>query len=346
MAKRVRLSDDAGVNWYTLPGNSAELTNEAGTIEDTIFGQDFASTQTGLIGASINANGLYKGFAGYVAVLKKGGTPTAMTAEAMTLVSGKTYKITNAVKNFWDHTVTPTFTDNAVPVPPGDIESIDYLFGRVTFTAGHTIAGAIVLATGTYIPMTQIARGTGFNLTQTADMVDDTDFEIAQANDGHRKFIYGLKTVGLELTGIFSSTNAFRQLLDDRAEICIDLNPDGTLKSVARGLFKAVNTGQSGDVGDQEVETLTFELSVPDDPDLVTPFKWLHDATTTLSQSLRVALAAWEAKTTILGQYLWDGTNGIEADVLISDISLAGGLEVMNEFTVNLQISDVITPEP
>lgn len=340
MAKRVRLSDDSGVSWYTLPGNTAELTNEAGQIDDTIFGQNFASTQTGLIGAIINANGLFKGFAGYKAVIKKSGSSTGMTSEAMTQVgSSKTYFITDATKNFWDHNVTPTFLDGVTPIDPEDIESIDYLFGRVTLDAGYTVVGTISLATGSYIPMTQIARGTAFSLTQQSNMVDDTDFETAQSNDGHREFIYGLKTVSLEITGIYAASNAFKALLEARAEICIEINPDGNNKSVARGLFKAVDTGQSGDVGDQEQETINFALSVPDDEDLISPFKWLHANDTTLSRSLQIALAAWEDNTIIEGQYLPNGVTGFGADVLVQDISLGGGLEDMNEFTVALQVS-------
>ena len=345
MAKRVRLSSDAGATYYTLPGNSAELNNEAGSIDDTIFGYDFQSMQPSLVGATITANGLYKGFAGYVAVISKPGTPTAMTAEAMALVSGKTYQISDSTKRVWDRSDI-TILDNAVPVSDANIESIDFLFGRVTFISSYSPTTPITV-TGDYIPMAQIARGTGFTLGQTANMVDDTDFETAQGNSGHRKFIYGLKTVELELTGIFATSNAFRALLDSRAETIIEINPDGNSKSVARGFFRPLSTGQSGDVGDQEVETISFGLNVPDQvPAVETPFKWVHANDTTLSQAIIEALTAWEGSTTILGQYLYDGTNGVVSDVLIQDVSLTGGLEVMNEFSIGLQVSDEFSAVP
>src|SRR5688500_17864632 len=116
MAKRVRLSDDAGTNWYTLPGNSAELANEAGEIADTVFGQNYSSAQTGMLGWTLSANGLYKGFAGYVAKIMKSGTPTAMTAEPMALVSGKTYQVTNAAKRTFSRTAALTFLGNAIAI--------------------------------------------------------------------------------------------------------------------------------------------------------------------------------------------------------------------------------------
>ena len=133
MAKRVQISDDDGSTWYTLPGNSGELSQDAGTIDDSIFGQEFSSGQAGAINWSINANAIYKGYSGYVAKILKNGSSTSMTAEAMTLVSGKTYKITNAAKNVWDRTATWIVYGNAVAIDPSNIQSIDYLFGRVTF---------------------------------------------------------------------------------------------------------------------------------------------------------------------------------------------------------------------
>ena len=67
MPKTVDLSDDNGVQWHSLPGGTGELTSEAASIDDTIFGQTYQSNQPGLIGWTVTANGLYKGFAGYVA---------------------------------------------------------------------------------------------------------------------------------------------------------------------------------------------------------------------------------------------------------------------------------------
>ena len=345
MAKRVRISDDSGSTWYTLPGNTAELSSEAGDIDDTIFGQDFSSTQTGLIGWTVAANGLYKGFAGYVATIKKSGSSTTFTNEAMTLVSGKTYKITDEVKNNWDHTATFVFTDADGDIDAANIESIDHLFGRVTFISSFTPDTSVVVD-GKYFPMTAIGCSNAFTLTQTANALDVTCMSNAQANSGHRLFEYGLKTVSLDLTGIYKSANNFRTLLTSRAELMIEINPDGSNKSVARGFFKAMNTGQSGDVGDIEQETITFNLSVPDDSDVVVPFKWLHDSSTTLSMAIQKCLTAWEENELIDVAYLPDGTNGVSGEAVITDLTLSGGLEVMNEFTVNVQGSDALAAFP
>lgn len=345
MAKRVRVSPDNGSNWYTLPGNTGEVAYEAGDLEDTIFGQDYASGQTGLIGSTLSANGLYKGFAGYVAKIMRAGSPTGMVDEAMSLVSGKTYQITAATKRVLDRTDTFVVEDNNLAVSGANIESIDHLLGRVTFVSGYTPTTPITI-TGDYLPMTQVARGKTFTLTQTATPIDDTDFDSAQGNDGHRTWIYGLKQAALEIGGIFASSNAFQALVAARAELIIEINPDGNQKSLARGYFKPMSQGQSGDVGALEEETISFTLSVPDDADLLRPFTWYHASDTTLSQAVRECLTAWQAGTLIDFQYLYDGTNGYRADGVITNLTLTGGLEAMNEFAVEVQLSDELTPVP
>jgi len=334
--KSIQISIDSGTTFRTLPGNSGELSNDAGSIDDTIFGQNFKSSQTGLINWTVKANGFYKGFAGYVAKIKKSGSTTAFTGEAMSLVSGKTYKITDATKNVWDRTVTPTIYDNAVD-HTADVLSIDFLFGRVTFKSAYTPTGPIT-ADGSYFPMTQVAKAQEFTLTQTTNPIDTTDFETAQGNSGNRAFEYGLQTVALDLSGVYATGNGYLAALQARGELVIDINPDGSELSVARGFFKPMSQGQSGNVGALEKETNKFELSVPSTPDtLQRPFGWVHASGTTLNQSVQDALTAWEGLTTVQVKYLADGTHGATGDAIMSDLTLKGGLESMNDFTVNFQ---------
>jgi hypothetical protein len=344
-AKTIQLSADGSTNWLTLPGSKGELEYQASDLKDTIFGQEYESGQTGLIGWMANANGVYKGYAGYVAKVLKSGSTTAMTDEAMTLVSGKTYKITNAAKNVWDRTVTPTFEDNAVAISANDIESIDYLFGRVTFTSGYTVTGPITVATGSYLPMAVVAKANSFTLTQTADTKETSDFETAQANGGFRTFEYGLRKVELSTQGTFATSNGFKALLTARSEVVIEINPDGANGSVARGWFKPMNTGQSGDVGALEEETLSFSLAVPYQSDVIAPFAWVHTSST-LSAALQLALSSWANGTECHVRYLSDGTNGQKGEMVITDISLTGGLEAMNDFALKMQGTGAPTNVP
>lgn len=343
MAKRIRISDDNGSNWYTFPGSGGSIASEAGTIDDTILGQEFASTQTGLIGYTIETNGLYKGFAGYMAKILKSGTSTALTDEAMSLVSGKTYRVTDATKRLFDREEALAFEDGGVAISDANIESINHLFGEVTFVSGYTPSGSITVASGNYLPLATIGKANGFTLTQTAAEIMDADFDTVQGNSGHNTYEYGLKTVALELTGIFASGNAWRTALVNREELVIEINPDGNGKSVARGFFKFTAEGQSGDVGALEEQTATLNLSVPAQEDLLYPFKWTHASDTTLSLAIRKALTAWENKTKPDLQYLPDGTTGVRGTCVITEVTLSSGLEAMNDFTITALVDGQLT---
>jgi len=337
MAKIISTSLTDGGTYTTLPGSTGDFNYDGATASDTVFGQSFESTQPTIISTTLSANAYYKGYAGYVATFNKSGTTTAMTTEAMTLVSGKTYKITAATKNVWDHTATFTVFDNAVD-HTADVISIDHLFGRVTFSGSYTVTGAVTV-TGSYLPMTSVGTAREFSLTMNTEAVDTTDFATASANGGFSTFVAGLRTVSLDASGFFATANGFKTLLTGRSELVVEINPDGADLSAARGFFRATSTGQSGDVGGNEDESITFELSVPSDSDVVTPFKWLHDSSTTLNTALQNVLTAWDGQDLLYAKYLHDGTNGWKVNGVVTDCSLSGSVDGINEFSVALALS-------
>lgn len=344
MAKRVRISDDNGSNWYTLPGSSGELSHDTGEIDDTIFGYNYKSSEVGLIKWGVSSDALYKGFAGYVADVKKVGTTTAFTAEAVTAEGGNIYAIASASKSVWDRATTVVVKDGVTNIA-AQIEWIDYLFGRVKLLSTYTVVGTITFG-GNYFPMASIGKANGFSLTQTADAVQNTTFDLAQANGGFHTFQEGLKTVALELSGIFDETNGFVDAIADRLEVIVEINPDGQARSIARGFFRFATQNQSGDVGALEEEKVTLRLNVPDLATNYLPFEWRHTNTSTLNTAVKKLLSAWEAGTVIDVQYLPDGTTGKRGDCIVTELTLSGGLEEMNKFSVGLQGTGSITDVP
>jgi len=345
-AKKIRISNDAGTTWKELPGSQGSFDADAESVDDTILGQSFSSSDIGLLGWSVSSDGIFKGFSGYLAELKQVGTPVTFTAESMTLVSGKTYAINDTTKEIWDRSeVTMDILDTAVSVAAADIESIDYLFGRVTFVSTFTPAGAIT-ATGKSFPVAAAGCSNAYNLSMSADAIDDTCFNTAQANGGTKTFVAGLRSVALELNGVFDATQNFKSILLARNEIIIEIDPAGDGSSIARGFFKLVTTSQSGTVGALEDETLNFELTVPDEttnPAVELPFNWRHTATT-LNLAIQWALESWLSElNTYEVQYLPTGVvgasplDGIEGAIVVTDISLSGGLSNMNTFQIELQ---------
>lgn len=352
MAKVINISNDGGSNYNALPGSEGGFQSESEAVDDTILGQTYGSTDIALIGWSISANAIFKGFSGYLAEIMKHGTATVFTAEAMSLVSGKTYQIDDASMEIWDRSeVTMDILDNAVTVDPSDILNIDYLFGRVTFVASYTPTTPIT-ATGKYFPVVTIARPNTYNLTMTAEAIDETDFAVAQGNGGYRVFTAGLRTVALELGGIFDDVEAAAAVVAARSELIVQIDPAGDGSSIARGFFKMVTAGQGGAVGALEDETLNLALTVPDEttnPAVEIPFGWQHTATT-LNQSIQDLLDSWlQELNTYDVQYLPQGSigqsplDGQEGNFMVTDVSLSGGLAAMNVFAAELQGTGAFT---
>ena len=334
--KRVDLSDDNGVTFELLPGNTGSFNQDAAALEDTVFGADFGSEEIGLINWTVEAQAFYKGFAGYLAKIKQAGSTTAMAGESMTLVSGKTFKIDDATKEIFDRAVTFTIFDNAVD-ETDEVESINYLFGEITFKSSFSVTEPVTID-GSFFPTITLGKASAFTMTQTADTVETSDFATVQGNGGFRTFEQGLKTISLDLTSFYDVTVGFRAALIARDTLIVELDPVGTGESIARGFFKIATEAQAGDVAALEEETTTLTLQVPIVSPIPsdTPFNWQFTATT-LSTAVQIAIVAFIDGTEIDVQYLYDGINGVKGKCIITDLTLAGGIDNMNEFTVTCQ---------
>lgn len=355
MAKRIQVSDDAGSNWYTLPGNSGSINSDGQELNDTIFGHSFQSSEIGLISGQISSNAIYKGFAGYHCDIRQmAGSTTSFTGESTSQETGQIYVIDDATKDVWDHTQALTFTDDSTDVTD-EVEWIDFLRGRYKFQDSYTVVDTNPTVAGEYFAKTVVAKGRTFNLTQSQSPIDDTDFATAQANSGHNTYEYGLKTVSLEIGNVYDVTNGWRTTLEGRSLVIIDLAPvgNGSSDSYARGIFKVSTHAHSGDVGALEEETVNFTLQVPDESDVattgadndlfLTPFVWTHPSASNISTAVQKVLEAWEDDETLLARYLPDGSTGVSGSVVVSEVSMTGGLEALNEFSVTLMISGALS---
>jgi hypothetical protein len=341
MAKRIRISDDAGTTWYTLPGNTGDRRLEASQINDTVFGQSYESQAPGLIQGMLTSNAIWKAAAGYQATIKKGGTSTSMTAEACSLVSGKTYQITNTAKRVIDYDTALTVYGNAIAIAASNIESIDYLTGKVTFISSYTPTTPITI-TGNYMPMATFANCKAFTLTQSAAEIDTTVYETAQANGGIRTFVQGLKTIGLELQGVQANSATNRADLLARSLFYAEIAPAGG-GDFFRGFFKRANTGRSGQNGALEEENLSLALYVPDGSLVLNPFSWTFGAGTVLNTAIQKVINAYAAGTVIKVQYLPDGTVGEQVDAIVTEATLSNDIGGLNEFRYGFRATGAYT---
>jgi hypothetical protein len=339
--KLIQVLDSA--TYRNLPGNTGALNVDTAAITDTVFGQSYDSMFPGIAQWTLTANAFYKGMAGYKAIVKKTGTTTSFTAEACTLVSGKTYRITNATKSIWDRSVALTVLDNAVAVSGANILSVNYLFGEVTFVSGYTVVGPITV-TGSFLPVTTLCKWNKLTLNMTAAVKDVTDNCQAATNGGYRVKQPGLRQVKLDLSGFYDSVTDWKSLIG-AGEIIIEIRPDNIATgSVARGFFQLMSVNQSGNVGATEDESISFNLFVPEN--MFSVFEWRHGAGTLLSLAVQKLLSLYLAGTVGTFKYLPDGVAGKTGDGVVTDISLSTGLDQAPTFAVTVQGSGGLTNTP
>ncbi len=206
---------------------------------------------------------------GFLTNVNKGGTPTSMTDEAMSLESGNTFVIDDSTKAVFDRDTTPTFEDNGVPISAGDILSVNFLFGKVTFTASKT--GPITVS-GNFIPIAKVAGANTFNVNMSTNVLVDTEFD----NDGFQTKFPGLIDVVIGLERFDDLSKAFFDILNNREEVLIDIRLGGDSSgSLVRGWFIAESDNHSGDITALETEGLSFQLDSEGDGANEKTFSWI-----------------------------------------------------------------------
>lgn len=335
--KRIRIAAAEAGPYYTLPGNTGEKREELANVGDTIFGQRFESNNPTLAQWNVTANGIFKGLAGYKAIVRGPGTPTAMTDEAMTLVSGKTYVVTSTAKRMLSLMHTLTVEDNGVD-HTADVLNVDYLAGTVTFKPAYAVTGPVTISGG-YIPMAPLAKARSFTITQTAGEIDASTYVDAQASDGYRVFEQGLLTGNLEIGAIKAVSSQFVQLLRDRAIVYveIDLDTSNPGKVVIRGFYRISGHTQGGNQGDLESETIPLSLYAPDGDLIYQPFGYYIANDSTLNPGIKLAVNSWLNGDQVWIEYLEDGTNGVRGPAVVLEATLANAVDGQNEFSFNFR---------
>ncbi len=341
MAKEIRISDDDGSTWHVLPGSTGEFSPEGETIEDTIFGYNYQSQLTGLISWTLSANAMYKGFAGYHAQLLRNDTATSVTGEPMSNTSGQIYQVDDGAKNIWDRSGVVTVYDDGTDATD-NVEWIDFLTGRIKFVESYSVTGSVT-ADFTYYSTKVFGKANSFTLTMSTETNDTSTYDKAQDNGGFRTYDPGLKTVELELGGIFDADENAKDILKQRNEIIVSIDPVGDGETLIRGFFRVVSTPQSGDVGALEEQTINLTLNVPQQDKMYGAFSAAFAPDTSLNVATQKIFQAWLDEEKIKVQYLPSGTtgnsplDGVEGQAVMTDVSLSGGLSDMNTFTADMQ---------
>lgn len=151
--------------------------------------------------------------AGYTCSVKVSGTATALSGEATDLSAlNAVATITDKSKRVIDPSALVYVYDNGNLQTVGTY-TVDYLFGVITKNTG-SFTGPVVV-TGYYLPILTIASATGFSLSFTANLLDESLFN---SSTSHRR----------KMTGLLSMSGSISGLDDLRT----DVDPGGATQTV------------------------------------------------------------------------------------------------------------------
>ncbi len=194
--------------------------------------------------------------AGRLGLVKVGGTPTAFTDEAVTvLTTNKKYQISNTAKRVWSPTAMITVKAAGVAVDPvADPYVINRLTGVVTFT--NVSARGTVTVSGTYLPMLTVAKCHSVMYAHGNEVLDDTTFDSL----GFEENIPGIHSINVTLGRNWESTYSaiFKNAILNATQLVIQIFHD---RNVAADLaFWARPTKQTISIATRSIigEELTF----------------------------------------------------------------------------------------
>ena len=321
-------------SYLTLQSPSSSLEISSSSADTTVFGSgQFSQSLPTIFMHSMSGSQWIRSVAGYNCDVKLGGDPIAFTGEAMSLVSGTTYRITDATKNYFDPNTDVAVFDGATPLTAGEDYTVNHLFGEVTLNVAPSDA---VTVDGASIPTTVFGSFTSASVTHSAASSDITTFRSAQADNGFASYRSELLTVDLEAAGFYSEADNTLDVMKDRDNLLLEIDWTGEGDLVSRGIFRVSTISQDGDVGSTENASVSFTISGPED---VIPYGFQFSANSVASESFQLVLNTW-----INGEYLGfryapDGLDATYYDgvACITDASMSTSTEGITEMSIEFQ---------
>lgn len=194
---------------------------------------------------------------GYKAQVQITGGALATVNEAFTMLSGNiSYQVTNAAKRVIDWNTALTVqrsTDGGATWATVTNYSVNYLFGKLTFTVANPV-GSLIRASYNYLPLFTFAEGRDVTFDVSAAELDTTVFGDTNVHRIHGLFdlsgsITSLTLLNVELDGVGGSEKTLAELLKDREFVVLTYKPDsaGTFQMRAVVMFGSEALSQAVD---------------------------------------------------------------------------------------------------
>ena len=200
--------------------------------------------------------------AGYNTVIKRSGTSTSFTGVSMSSTTvNNQFQIDDATKEVWDRSSVPTFYEDGTSIPESDIENINYLFGKVTFSTEKT--GSITVD-GYYYPTQVISCGREYSLDQEVNLEDSSNYEEAQNNNGYKTYTSTLWDVSASISrliGDMTESDVLYNLWDNGDTIVAEIQPGGDGNPIFRAYMVMESDNMSGDIESLEEQEISLVLN-------------------------------------------------------------------------------------
>ena len=206
------------------------------------------------------------------------GTVTALSNEPCTYVGGCDFRITDATRRLLDRDTTvvvrsATTRSGAKTVVNSANVTVNFAGGVVTLRGGSytasSCANLFLFFTGGFIPFTNVGGANNYSVEMSAEVLEDTNFEAANANGGYRTRLTGLQDVSISVSAYSPLNKAFATRLQERQNVIVNVLVGQ--KERITGRFVVESVSQSGEVGGLETEDISFQLN----DDLTGKFSWL-----------------------------------------------------------------------
>jgi hypothetical protein len=194
------------------------------------------------------------------------GPPVVTTGDACGLVSTLRYQVTNSAHRILDPRTALVVKDGGVAVPIANIALIDYLFGRVTFAAGHAPSGAVTID-GAFIPTLPFLLGNDLQFSAKRTVLPSTVFgsSFAQKLAGLMDADLTIKSLASPNDDYDTGTGGTQSLWADFTAgtpklINIDMDGSGT-SGVIRGWFQLSGLPKTAPVAGIQEMTVSGTLA-------------------------------------------------------------------------------------
>jgi hypothetical protein len=202
--------------------------------------------------------------AGFKCSIRRGGIPTAVTAEACTTLSSTRFQVTSTARRCIDPTAPWNVKAGAATVAYSAITSFDFLFGEVTLAS--PTAGVALTLDGTFIPLTTasefVTEVKGHSLSQSSDLMDTT---VYTSTSPFRKRIYGLGDASISVDMLVNVADMPRlaTLMSNGSNAIFEINSGSS--PVFRGIGKIASIDRSSTVDGLVEATVEWVLNAERD---------------------------------------------------------------------------------